>query len=152
MDDSLATLIVGAAGLIGGLVGARLGGKATVKAATIAAAATVATKRYEGRHPAYHALTTSLNQFRHSLEANDFVQADLKAADQRVHDVVNEVSREGPPKVATIAKDIRQLCWGIRLAVEDRKLNTRDERVGAWQTRIVPRRDDLDEAIFKHGI
>ncbi|MER5475329.1 hypothetical protein [Streptomyces sp. NPDC002685] len=156
MDDALATVIVAAVGLIGGLAGARIGSKATAKAATIAAAATVATKRYDGRQPAYHALTTSLNQFRHSLEANDVVPADLKAADQRVHDVVNEVSREGPPEVAEIAKEIRDRCWGIRLDTEPGRrgprLGSRDERVEAWQTQIVPLRDDLDEAIFKHGI
>lgn len=142
MDEGLAALIVGVSSLIGGLAGARIGSKATI-----------ATARYQGRQRAYQALTTSLNQFRHSLEANeDFDEKALKAADQSVHDDVNEVSREGPPKVATIAKDIGNLCWRIRLDVEGNVLDSRDKRVEAWQTRIVPRRDKLDEAIFKHGI
>ncbi|MFE7835798.1 hypothetical protein ACFU53_06920 [Streptomyces sp. NPDC057474] len=141
MDEGLAALIAGVASLIGGLAGARMGSKATIASA-----------RYKGRQEAYHALTTALNQFRHSLEANDFTQASFEAADRRVHDVVNDVSREGPPKVAKIAKDIRLRCLEIRQEVEGGNLGSLDQRVAAWRARILPLRDDLDEAIFKHGI
>ncbi|MGI5380487.1 hypothetical protein ACQEV2_40925 [Streptomyces sp. CA-251387] len=154
MDQVSEALIAGVASLIGALAGALVGSKATIRAARISARTEVAKSRYETRHPAYQALTTSLNQLRHSLEANDadFELAAFEAADQRVHDNIVEVSREGPREVAEIAQDMGWECYELKKEVRNGQLNSRAARINAWQTRIVPWRDDLDEAMQQHGI